>query len=579
MRFYQIITEAVDYMSLFNPLLSIMDSEEDKQETQKMVQAEIKKAKQKLSNLKGNQSWILYYLKYYRIYLATLIERNIKNPDENQDKIEKLRKIYYKHKNMMVNMTLSPHHVSRILDQLEHFTSYDYDPIKKYNPGDKPWNQVKKELEDLEAEYFDKIGDDERFLQLQEGDKIIKDFGDGVVWVMLNRGACREEADSMGHCGNVPSVESGDRIISLRKKRMVGSDTFYEPFLTFIYNQHTSKFGEMKGRSNDKPHPKYHPYIMWLISQDWVKGFGSGGYEPENNFSIDDLSKDQREKVIESNPFLALSAGIRLDSIPENVRDEIDLERSPGKHTQMWYNKDKNRIYLKIDADEVIDNHLLKFLEDPYMNFYDDYSRSKDAVNNMLSDLNDANMENLYESFKEVILDVDGLSENDVITFEEFDQKVSRQNFFDIFEEYLDENDDVIDFESETDKYMELIDSLESISDAASLHAYEASISDAVFKNLPEFTIDTITSTDIEFNPVGTMSASEHDTVYDFMIHDVEYIIYETTQYIDYDVDDIDHHISEALYDVRKVEVGDRYIDTSISAKEINVLFNDFFNF
>jgi len=62
--------------------------------------------------------------------------------------------------------------------------------------------------------------------------------------------------------------------------------------------------GEMKGRGNDKPSEKYHPYIIDLLQKDFVKGIKGGGYLPENNFEMEDLDDDVAEKLIDAKPAL-----------------------------------------------------------------------------------------------------------------------------------------------------------------------------------------------------------------------------------------------------------------------------------
>lgn len=117
------------------------------------------------------------------------------------------------------------------------------------------------------------------------GKPIIK-FPDGWAWVDLDKGFCKIEGQAMGHCGNA-QPKSGDNIYSLRDPRNV-------PYLTFIVNK--KSLGEMKGRSNNKPEIKFHPYIMALLKSPYVEKIHGGGYAPQNNFKIGDLSiKDYTE--------------------------------------------------------------------------------------------------------------------------------------------------------------------------------------------------------------------------------------------------------------------------------------------
>ena len=68
----------------------------------------------------------------------------------------------------------------------------------------------------------------------------------------------------MGHCGNTAAGEPGQRILSLRQPRKVGTQTWWEPHATFILSA-KGYLGEMKGKQNNKPVPRLHPYIVALL--------------------------------------------------------------------------------------------------------------------------------------------------------------------------------------------------------------------------------------------------------------------------------------------------------------------------
>lgn len=109
----------------------------------------------------------------------------------------------------------------------------------------------------------------------------------------------------MGHCGNSPRRgEKNVSILSLREPKQYGKEKLWYPHLTFILNGpgETGVLGEMKGRNNDKPVPKYHPYIIELLKDPRIKGIVGGGYLPEHNFSMNDLTKEQRMEIAAVNP-------------------------------------------------------------------------------------------------------------------------------------------------------------------------------------------------------------------------------------------------------------------------------------
>ena len=141
-----------------------------------------------------------------------------------------------------------------------------------------------------------------KIVAIQDGDELVLSFDNGNKgWWLLNRGACRDEGDAMGHCGNAPSVSSRDRILSFRVK--IDEDN-WTPHLTFILDEY-GMLGEMKGRGNEKPAKKYHPYIVELLKRtDLVEGIKGGGYLPANNFSLNDLDHKVKEELEQLNPNL-----------------------------------------------------------------------------------------------------------------------------------------------------------------------------------------------------------------------------------------------------------------------------------
>jgi hypothetical protein len=557
-----IIKEAVDYMSLFNPLIKIgseIDDELEIENLKKAIQTQIKSIKSSLVEIKGNQRWAMYLMKAYRAFLA----RNYLMWPESSEFKTQLEKLAFTNE-FPINVHIR---ISDMKNVFQHYSAYkDYEPIKRYDPSGKTWRQVEQELSNLEQKYFEEIGDDDKLLELQDGDKIVKDFGDGYVWLLLNRGACRDEGDAMGHCGNIPSQRSGDRVLSFRKKRDRAGKEFYEPFMTFIYNQDTKKLGEMKGRSNEKPHEKYHPYIIWLLKQKWIKGLGPRGYAPEEDFQLDDLTKEQREDVINSNPNFLLNNGTKLSKIPKDVLENSGIPSVKQTRSSIsWFSEDKSKIYINIDLDNLIDSGLLKFIADPYK-YFDASGVSDNDIADMLSYLNENNMKVLYEKYYKKIIIEAGMTESDFLEFEEFSAQVKRDNFFDIFQEYLDEEDEPIDFDDLSTTYEELKYELTSMNYALQETAYERSVLKQVIKNMPEFSIG-----DVDF-VFSDKFMSKSGDVYGYIADDSEYAIYETDQYFNEDEDELYY----ALNVIRKVDIDDRYIDTSYGKDDINDMFSNY---
>ena len=156
--------------------------------------------------------------------------------------------------------------------------------------------ELLRRLERAEEEWKQKQRED---IEPEPDDQIIIDYGK-YAWVKLDREYCELEGRAMGHCGNTATPKEGDRILSFRTKV---SDKKQRPHLTFILDKN-GYLGEMKGRGNDKPSERYHPYIIDLLQKDFVKGIKGGGYLPENNFDIGDLDVDVAEKLLDVNPAL-----------------------------------------------------------------------------------------------------------------------------------------------------------------------------------------------------------------------------------------------------------------------------------
>ena len=123
---------------------------------------------------------------------------------------------------------------------------------------------------------------------------------DGWKWVRVEDGYSREEARAMGHCGN-GAGKPGDVLYSLREPIMRKDRVFWRPHLTFICKR-SGFFGEMKGRANGKPSSVYNERITGLLKKSDFRGVRGGGYLPENNFDISELTSEQLAEIISANP-------------------------------------------------------------------------------------------------------------------------------------------------------------------------------------------------------------------------------------------------------------------------------------
>lgn len=171
------------------------------------------------------------------------------------------------------------------------------------------------EFSDLNVQYHENLKKKQKNKPGRIGKEVLN-FPDGYSWVDLERGYCEIESETMGHCGN-QGANPGDTILSLR-------DNKNRPHLTFILNK--GNLGEMKGRGNDKPTPKYHPYIIELLKMPNIKMVKGGGYLPENNFSLSDLNQEQLKDLFKDKPDFEmdfyldqLSNAIQRKNIPTEI--------------------------------------------------------------------------------------------------------------------------------------------------------------------------------------------------------------------------------------------------------------------
>jgi hypothetical protein len=247
---------------------------------------------------------ITWYLKWYRLafaYKKTQAYIAGRTDPKYAEDVERIKKIFsvitkaqfdsvdvneikFFSNNMMPN--------SFIMDHLEYQLSLPNVDVITWDTNWTP-RVLKATVDEAEKEYNRKQS---QYVTHKAEDKIILNYGK-QAWVMLDRGACDAEGDAMGHCGNVPSVREGDRIISFRT---IDGES-HKPHLTFILNA-DGYLGEMKGRANQKPNSKYHPYIVDLLKQDFVKGIRGGGYAPDQNFEIWDLDQALMQKLLKAKP-------------------------------------------------------------------------------------------------------------------------------------------------------------------------------------------------------------------------------------------------------------------------------------
>jgi hypothetical protein len=190
----------------------------------------------------------------------------------------------------------------QFIQELGHFISLaDMVPeINSYVFNNQTPSEVYNDLREIEERWQEEQKEKNNILQKKEEHSILISFPDGSAWFNLNTASCSDEAEAMGHCGNEYNPNYEDTILSFRTPKNGG----WVPHLTFILSEH-GYLGEMKGRANEKPSKKYHPYIIALLKSKAINGIRGGGYAPENNFSIFDLEENTVKQLLDMKPQLA----------------------------------------------------------------------------------------------------------------------------------------------------------------------------------------------------------------------------------------------------------------------------------
>lgn len=289
--------------------------------------------------------------------------------------------------------------------QLAHFESIGYQPMRDYRFGNKPASVVLGQMNALEQAWSDKqsrtIAHDE---DTQPGLEKILEFGKDKAWFNLHKSYCNKEGAAMGHCGNdYGNMRSKDEIISFRTLESTENGVeHWKPHLTFVFDTSNGMMGEMKGLRNSKPTEAYHPYIVALLNQDWVKGIVKRAHQhaKSNDFYISDLPKEQALAMVEKKPELATykdrrilgleadMSSMELDKVNEDLEEwNIDpIEGHDGDDFILVSYEDKKSAYEALSGEswpDLSDVPDIKNFDNAYKDIYDELS---DEVKNLFID-------------------------------------------------------------------------------------------------------------------------------------------------------------------------------------------------
>lgn len=191
-----------------------------------------------------------------------------------------------------------------------------------------------KEAWDKSDEWHKALAEGEHIIHDEEGE-IIMTFKDDFYWIDLQTDSCSSEGKAMGHCGN---TTYGTTLFSLRKNK--------KPFVTIAFNEDDRTITQAKGRANEKPIDKYHPYIVDLLINPKVniEGFDYE-YHPQDDFQIGDLDDELFYKLYKGNKQIFENTKGHTTLVLLN-RGLIDKKEATKGITDIVYDDENEDLYI-----------------------------------------------------------------------------------------------------------------------------------------------------------------------------------------------------------------------------------------
>jgi hypothetical protein len=340
------------------------------------------------------------------------------------------------------------------IEQIQHTMERDLRRVLDYVNSPLHSNRPKLKNLDLKGalevseKWHDQIKDLDFVIEEEEGTVIMK-FPDGFYWIDLESNSNKDEAKAMGHCAN---TNDSSTLLSLRR--------YQQPHVTISYNESDNVINQIKGKGNTKPIEKYHKYIVDLIIKLDVGGFETE-YDRSQDFDVEDLDEELREKLEEHNPDYIENSRRMTDSEIEDIYKDM-LEDNWEEELEYM----GRFIWQYVDDDAYIKNHV-----DMEMDFYtgdgfDDYFDTDHVINWINAEVDFSSIVEFFEEW--------------------FDKKEAE-----LREEYVDDEDNE-DFikklkEIEEKREKDSDDNFETELDATELHNFldmRADIDDLVRDHL-----------------------------------------------------------------------------------------------
>lgn len=342
---YQIVASRLPrLLTMFNSAFNLYDKllEPSAAEARKRKTTATIKAWNSVFRRNDQIIWALRILRDWEIY-HLIRARSGPVSQEHQTLLQKVSTNARKY-NSLLNLFTSFQHLldTARIHQFKSMLDYRF-------PIDASPEDIHSKLASLEKLEHEKMDEESRLLSPDPAESDFLKLPGGWKWVLIDRDTCKREGAAMNHCGNANPKE-GDQILSLRE--LVKKGTLEKPHLTFIINK--GILGEMKGFANNKPSEKYHKYIIPLLKDPRIISIYGGGYAPQNNFSLSDLSKDVQDSLLKEKPTLDLKHLIKTD--PESVVNAWGWKVTPDKEYVIIYPYKNIEEFLRLNKFRSLDD-------------------------------------------------------------------------------------------------------------------------------------------------------------------------------------------------------------------------------
>jgi len=250
---------------------------------------------------------------------------------------------------------LDPRFMDIFQRKLIHFMGLGADEIEAIVFDRQSLTSIIDEMEAIEQEWIIRP---QGTVTMQPEHEILIQFLNGWAWIDLHTTSSRDEGLAMGHCGNAYGY-GDDTIISLREPKDRARN-IWTPHLTFILDKR-GRLGETKAPGNSKPQPRRHPQILALLHHDRVRGIKGGGYLPETNFNLADLTQAQRDDLFSAKPsFLPLKEAFTRGGMSDDIFAQMqEIAAEHDLEGPMVWHKERDRVEVErfVNVDDLIDRY------------------------------------------------------------------------------------------------------------------------------------------------------------------------------------------------------------------------------